>query len=70
VVAGLAAVVKDRGILTAGILEGVPEDGHVLETAVVVDRMGKPDGRTIIPHQPDRLDQGQRVVRVAKNVPE
>ena len=37
----LAAVLKDIGVVAAGVFEGIGEDREAVEGAVVVDGLGK-----------------------------
>ena len=37
----LAAVIQDVGVMAAGVLEGVGEDGHMVKGAVGVDGPGQ-----------------------------
>src|SRR5262249_43800714 len=39
--AGLAAVVQDVGVIAGGVFEGVGEDGKTVEGAVIVDGLGQ-----------------------------
>lgn len=54
--AGLAAVIQDIGVGTAGFFEGVGKDGHSVEGTVIVDGLGNPLNRAVVPGQPRKIN--------------
>src|SRR4051812_47354832 len=60
------AVLQDLGIGAACIFEGVGENGHPLESAFVVDRLGEVANRALVPGQP-RGVEGDGPERVAED---
>src|SRR5262249_19647385 len=56
VLAWPAAVSEDVGVVTAGVLQGVSEDGQAVEGALVVDELGEVANRAVIPGEPGEVE--------------
>src|SRR5262249_4793655 len=63
----LTAVAEDVGVGAAGLLQGVGQDGQAVAGSPVVDGLGQPGNRAVIPGQP-RWFNRHRVKRVAEEV--
>jgi hypothetical protein len=60
-------VTEDVGVGAAGLYQGVGEDGQAVEGPLVVDGLGQPGNRAVIPGQPGWFN-GHRAKRVAEEV--
>src|SRR5262249_7365436 len=47
-----AAVTEDVGVGATGLFQGVGQDRQAVEGSLVVDRLGQPGNRAVIPGQP------------------
>src|SRR5438477_2682646 len=54
--ARLAALGEDVGVVTAGVFQGVGKDGQAVEGPVVVDGLGELDQGGVVPDEPGRVD--------------
>src|SRR5262249_44975817 len=61
----LAAVVEDVGVRAAGFFKSICQDRHPAEGPLLVDGLGDPTNRAVIPGKPGRSN-----VNRAKRVPE
>jgi hypothetical protein len=50
---------EDRLVAAAGVLEGVGEDGQLVETTIVKDKAGKVVNETGLPFEPGGVDDGR-----------
>ena len=62
----LPAVAEDAGVLAPGFVEGIGQNGHSVESTIVVDGLGDLDHGAVVPRQPRRIN-GNRTEGIAES---